>query len=210
MIRLHRVQEAVIGNIDFLYHGTSNTLAGEKILKERRLLPGVIVSSNKSLAPKAGAVYLSPSLRYAVIYAVGGDMMGHALSDYMLKSGFIGYLFSIEVSKLEGKIEADEDSIGEMAFMDKLPFLKYMLSRVATPLQMKKGQQGEYNVWAAVGKKLSKLMTPEQHLQVILAGGHVSHFGEVPISHAWSFDKNLNVDLKKDVSNFFELAAQVL
>ena len=56
-------------NITF-YHGTKLTVAANSILKNG-LQPGAMKQERGHLAPVAGKVYLTPTLSYAIIYALG-------------------------------------------------------------------------------------------------------------------------------------------
>jgi len=62
------------------YHGTSSE-NGEKILKEGIKSPEIIHRAR--LTPIKGKQYITTSLRYAIIYAIGGDMIG---DDYLYKN----------------------------------------------------------------------------------------------------------------------------
>lgn len=97
------------------YHGTGTTKQANQILQQG-LAPGNI--SGKALGkltPVSGATYLTPSLRYGIIYAIGGDMLGNKDPSYLInKAGGdpYGYLFVIPGELLVGKIQPDEDSVG--------------------------------------------------------------------------------------------------
>ena len=67
------------------YHGTSTDEAANGILKNGISVPD-LTSRSGALRPVDGKVYITPSIKYAYIYGLGGDMAG---TDYptKLKSG---------------------------------------------------------------------------------------------------------------------------
>ena len=64
-------------------------------------------------------------------------------------------------------------------------------------------------MWAHAGKKLLKSMPDEDKLAFIDAGAHIANAGEINFKEAWRIDKVKIKDLKKDGSNFFEIAEKV-
>lgn len=100
------------------YHGTGNTKLAESIL-QNGLQPGNTTGKARGhLTPVSGAVYLTDNLRYAVIYALGGDMLGHQGEEgnqsLIARSGGdpFCYVFVIPGNRLQ-KVQPDEDSVGE-------------------------------------------------------------------------------------------------
>jgi len=203
------------------YHGTSTEKAGLSIL-QNGIEPGDIVMPEKrtsskkpNLNPVKGKVYITPELKYGQIYAIGGDFAGHAASPSFLKDG-AGYLFVIDGKDLVD-IEPDEDSIGEMIywvannkkFTRELQWLYNLARRRLTDKQWDKVVSGEYIMWAHAGKKLLPLMTDEQKLQLISLGAHVAHTGKIIPVSAYKIDKTKTSELKRDGSNFFEVAEKI-
>jgi hypothetical protein len=204
----------------FYYHGASTEKAGLSILKNG-IEPGDIVMPEKrttskkpNLNPVEGKVYITPELKYGQIYAIGGDLAGHEVPFNRLDK--IGYLFVIDGKDLVD-IEPDEDSIGEMIywvannkkFTRELQWLYNLARRRLTDKQWDKVVHAEVVMWAHAGKKLLPLMTDEQKLQLISLGAHVAHAGKIiPIS-AYKIDKTKTKDLKRDGSNFFEIAEKI-
>lgn len=199
------------------YHGTSSEKAGEGILKNG-IEPGDIAMPEKfkgrkgpNLEPVKGKVYITPELRYAQIYAIGGDMAGH---DWKPKDSNFGYLFAIDGADL-ADIQPDEDSVGELAVdahrgkKPELKWLAYMAKEKLTPGQFRRLTDGEYTMYAHTGKKLLPLLSDVQKLQIIDAGAHVAHTGKLIPSAAYRIDLNRIKDLKRDASNFFEIAEKV-
>lgn len=198
------------------YHGTASEDAGLSILKTG-IQPGDIVMQRKSvkgpsLEPVKGKVYVTPELKYAQIYALGGDVAGSSL---MRQRGY-GYLFVIDGSELSD-IQPDEDSIGEMIYYAfkgdrKEPLLQRYVnnaSRELTVSQWRRFAEAEYVMWAHLGKKLLKKMSDEDKLSFIDLGAHVANTGAIQFKEAWRIDKAKSKDLKRDGSNFFDLAEKV-
>jgi len=101
------------------YHGTSDESAAQAILaggiQPREITMPDKAKSRGFLAPARGRVYLTPDVRYAAIYALGGDIFGSKgpKGFYDDKSPY-GYIFALQGSEISGDVVPDEDSIGEM------------------------------------------------------------------------------------------------
>jgi len=95
-----------------LYHGTSQPGAFHKIIQNG--LIGRAAQERYSLAPIKGRVYMTPQLRTAIVYAIGGDMLGSKLPEHMVKPGErYGYVFEIDSTDLTDDIMPDEDIVGQ-------------------------------------------------------------------------------------------------
>jgi hypothetical protein len=96
------------------YHGTASQQAANSILGDG-YLKGAEVQGRSQLSPVANRVYLTPSLEYAIIYALGGVFMGHDMPETRMdgdrRSGYFGFLFVIDGKDLHD-IQPDEDSVG--------------------------------------------------------------------------------------------------
>jgi len=194
------------------YHGTSTKVAADGILKTG-IQPPDLGNRKGQMTPVKGKVYLTPNLKYAVIYATGANMLGSELPESMIIKEPIGYLFVVYGKQLRD-VQPDEDYIGELIGMNsdhhKCPqWLHDMAKHALTPNQFRKVLEGEYAYWAQAGKKLVKLMSDEQKLELVSLGASIAHGGAIIPDEAWEFDKTLNVKLKKDGSNFFKLAKRV-
>lgn len=198
------------------YHGTDNEVAGEKIINDGFIRPpDLILDTRANLQPVIGKVYITPSLEMAQIYAIGGILAG---VDYVPKNRKFGYIFQIS-SKDLSDIQPDEDSVGEMLYNalttktepENLLHRKYLYlaRRVLTALQYEKFKDGEYLMFAHLGKKLLKTMPDEDKLAFIGMGAHIAHTGKLKIEKAWKIDLQLIKKLKRDGSNFFKLAELV-
>lgn len=118
--------ELVENNIEekVYYHGTSTIQAAREI-KKNGIVPPNLEGRNNFLTPVQGKTYLTPSISYALIYAVGGNFIGNtnlALPydgneekfKYIFKSdNRYGYIFEVSEHKLSD-IQPDEDEIGEL------------------------------------------------------------------------------------------------
>jgi len=201
------------------YHGTDE--AGAQGIMQRGIEAGDIIlpTSKKSrcpsLEPVPGKVYITPKIGYAQVYAIGGDMAG---SNYRSTAGQSthGYVFVIKGSQLKD-IQPDEDSIGEMIWRQLYEpkdnrFLKtyaYMAQQILTPKQFLKLKDGEYVMYAHVGKKLLAKMSDADKLEFINLGAHIAHTGNLQPDETWKIDLSKMREMKRDGSNFFELAEKV-
>ena len=197
-------------DIDFkktYYHGTSTKRAYESI-KKKGITPGNITTQHHGaqMQPAFGKVYITPSIRYAIIYAVEGDILG---SDHVFTKWIdepTGYVFEISGKSLRD-IEPDEDSVGEFVWKKKPEWLYNLARRELTSRQFEKVMDGEYGYWASSGKKLNKIMSDKQKLELIDMGAHIAHTGKIKPSAVWTFNKTqANPQFKKDGSNFFKIA----
>lgn len=216
LIEMAKPTEAHLAKV--YYHGTSER-SGLEILKHG-IQPGDLVMPEKFLSsrqpnlnPRLGKVYITPDLKYAQIYAIGGDIAG---STYKSREAF-GYLFVIDGQELSD-IEPDEDSIGELLWAQLVkpdPENKFLarwlvISREhLTPHQWKEFKEGEFVMQAHLGKKLLKFMPDSDKLAFINLGAHIANTGKLWYKEAWKVDLTKIKDLKKDASNFFEVAERI-
>lgn len=215
MDRFEKIANRVFAMATTLYHGSSEG-KGLQIIHDGFVKPGNLsVRKRGYLVPVAGRSYLAQELRYAVIYAIGGDMLGMDISDLIPRMGRYGYVFVFNAGDI-GENQPDEDSIGELIYDGSCSrpcprWLLHMAKIRLTSNQFQNVLNGEYIYWAQAGKKLVKMMTEEEKKELIdKYGAHVAAVGEIPFRQAWKFDKMKNVDLKKDASNFFQLAERVV
>lgn len=207
------------------YHGTATHDSAKNIM-HNGLKPRNI-QGRSQLAPVAGRVYLTHDIAYAYIYALGGDFAG---SDYKMaswKENPFGYVFVVDGKDL-GDVQPDEDSVGEWFYNHSAPpepkhfrrkpicndpsvvGIYNHIKSCATPKQLEKALEGEYSAWAAIGKKAVKTMPDTYKVNLIMGGAHVANGGEVMPTECWLFDKaRQNPAMKKDASNFFQLAKKI-
>lgn len=191
------------------YHGTEDDKDGKSILRIGINPPDLTLKKKSMLTPVTGKVYITPTLRYAIIYCIGGDMLGHKVLDSWLTQGRrFGWLFVIDGKELKD-IQPDEDSVGEMIYNKKPPWLYKLAIKHLTPKKLALVMKGEYSAWAWAGRKLLKIMDDKQKLELIDKGAHIAHTGKIKIKQAWRFDKEKSQELKDNGSNFFKLAKRV-
>lgn len=234
------------------YHGTSSEDAAKSIMRQGIKAPDLTNTKNTMLRPVVGKVYATPSLPYAMIYALGGasvfgnktyqvpyrgneDLFKRVIKDDGRFKGRYGYIFVMNKTDLQGDIQPDEDSIGEMyhIFLNGGPsqytspentkvyetlrnngdLNKVMrtLDSIATDNMRRKITDGEYAWYAKLGKRAltHKLFTPEIKKAFVDAGTHVAHEGTIIPSQVWRFDKAKAGWIEEDGSNFFKMAERI-
>jgi hypothetical protein len=109
-----------------LYHGTSDQAKAKAIMQAGVIRPGnTSGSSRRLMQPVVGASYLTPSLAYGVIYAIGGAIAGHdPPKNWLVPERRFGFLFVVPGSQIQN-VQPDEDSVGEavhhaFAIMDEI------------------------------------------------------------------------------------------
>ena len=202
------------------YHGTPSKEAAESILRSG-IQPPDLSSRQGALTPVQGKVYITPDISYAQIYAIGGDLAGNDASRMVENYGQFGYMFVIDGDKL-GDIQPDEDSVGEMIHDEEISWLndmaRYYLEEEPYDDE---GQNlgyynlydavmgGEYDAWATAGKFLLDEMSDIEKQKLIDAGAHIANTGVLIPSKAYRIDRNKTQQLKRDGSNFFDLAEEI-
>ena len=229
-MRLINILNEQLATAKVYYHGTHDENMGKNILNQG-IKPGRITVSNKMGAPVENRVYLTPHLDYAIIYCIGANMLGEDI-DYLIKSeGRYGYLFEISKENLNSDAQPDEDSIGYILqyvftkeyygkgvyYGEKINFsnvdLKWLYdlgSRIFTENQIHNIVHNfdDFKLYK-LGKKIVKVMSPKQKQALIDMGTHIAYLGVVKPEKCWKFDKLKNTELKKDGSNFFQLAQRI-
>lgn len=232
---------SVSGHEDFysstpLYHGTPLEEKGQAILRDGFLKPGNEGPTNprRQYEPMGNRVYLTPDLRFAIIYCIGANMIGNTLNIHHAsprerdRSPY-GYLFQVDPSGVQDVLP-DEDAIGELAhdllkygpgkgihdvtrrlpLEDQKRFHHWFVWNLGDAQKRKVINYEDFGHLTQVGKAVAKRLPPE-YVHRLAKGGKssVAVEGKLPIIHAWRFDKRKNVELKPDGSNFFELAEQI-
>lgn len=192
------------------YHGTSTYSNIESIIKTG-INPPDLSNRKGYLRPVEGKVYITSSLNYAVIYALGGNVIGHEWYDKDFKRNEkYGYLCVINGNELNGKIQPDEDDIGKLIYDNTAPYwLISLMNKYIARSSIQRVKDGEYNYFAKVGKVLLNKMTPTQKIELIDYGTSIAHTGSLYPSEIWKIDKLQSINLLKDCSNFFELAERI-
>lgn len=219
-----------------LYHGTKEE-SGKLILKDGFIDPkGTEIKygdRKPSLRPQGGKVYMTHSIQYATIYAIGANMIGH--DDYpsdsdIEKHGRYCYVFEFDQDELDDDmVHPDEDNIGELLHLyynNETEWNGYDLSKIKSSefraivnlaerkltepqLRNLKSKFTDYDWYAKSGKRLMPHLTPSMIKLLISMGAHTAHSGKVYIKRAFKFDRKKNKLLKPDASNFFELAREI-
>jgi len=215
---------------DEYYHGTDEKKLADEIIVEG--LQGRPEQGKNYFAPIKDRVYLTQELSYAIIYAIGGNMLGSDLSDSLIPQyGQFAYLFVVRQQDLNNDLIPDEDSIGQMVwdfYMEKNGkevYHDFDYSKVdKTSLGIRLLNWAENNltprqkhevkvfmndeaILSHIGKKAIKTLDKGVLDTILQVGGiNVSQGGPVMPSQCWQFDRNLCPQLQKDGSNFFDLA----
>ena len=178
------------------YHATASWAAGQSILRSGTIQVPNLSDRKGMLRPRDGMTYISPSLKNAAIYALGGVMMGHNPLRPRIGTEQYGYIFAISGNELQD-VEPDEDSIGEaLASNNPPPWLQGLASRYVAPSRLRKVKDGEYAYYASVGKQLVKRMTDWQKLDLIHNyNAHIAHKGNLKFFKAWKLDKNRSKEI---------------
>jgi len=208
------------------FHGCNKTENGLQIIKQG-LKPGVTKESKKHGAPFANRIYFTTDIKTAITYCLGGVWMETTVP-YIETSGRFGYLFSVPGQQIQHNLLPDEDCIGyiiQYIFTGEyygddnknkimsadLKWLKRLCDTKLTPTQ-------KFNIihnfddfkLFAMGKKLIKFFDSEQIEQMLKLVNNVSFKSDFIVpKNIWKFDKELSPKLKKDCSNFFQLAEQL-
>ena len=201
------------------YHGTPTHKQAQTVLKEG-IQPDL--SETQGLArPVEGRIYLSSNLDYAIIYLLGGDMAGHSLPENWLKKSRYGYLFVIEEDQLSQDYQPDEDQVGQAISERAFPWTEKYLDFLAEEdsVEDEDGDfqnllsqlnMGYYAAWIKAGHLLLPKLSQAEKSDIIEKYGNIAHKGAIHPMQVWKFDKTKTPHLKKDGSNFFELAEQIL
>lgn len=83
------------------------------------------------------------------------------------------------------------------------------LQSAMTPTQFEKCLDGDAGAWASGGKRALKKMPDWMKIALINGGAHIAHGGTIRPSQCWRILKTDLKQLKKDGSNFFEVAVRI-
>lgn len=203
------------------YHGTPNVKAAKSIRafgikppSAKELLKKYREEDN-AFMPVPGRVYITPHLRYAIIYALDGDVLGYDQSRYIDNFGdeLYGYLFVFDGKEL-GDIQPDEDSIGELLYKyyrgeNKFDWLAEIAEDTLTDDELQEVKWGDVGYLALAGKAIVNYLSDKQKYILMDAGAHVANEGKIKPSETWRIAKSDSGKLKEDGSNFFEVATKI-
>ena len=220
--------KVVVANVDTMYHGsdgkTIRKIAKDGVLKvpTDEVLVEKYGSTKKRSVPVRGRVYISRSLEYPLIYAVGGAVVGNdSVPDSFEKEGGI-----VVVEPQTESLYPDEDWVGEnflKAVWDKddseISKLIYTTVYNCKPRivgeakEVPQHKHHEYRYYISFGKKILKCLekkNPEGLAKIAAHAPNLSHAGDLKVKEAWVFDiRKINPKLKEDGSNFFDLATKL-
>jgi len=167
------------------YHGTPHVDFAKNIIQNGINPPDVSLRAGNKFQPVSGKVYITPRLSYALIYALGGHMLGNEC-DFLIKQyGNFGYLFVISGKDIKD-IEPDEDSIGE----------------IASQIINNKLYDDEYNYLAVDGAKGLKWL--KEMAYDVLSGIYPEDLGYESDEDAYGLDM---YQLLKEYHDYADLAA---
>lgn len=242
MVLNHKILVVALRNIirsdteDIFYHGTDgknlkNILKDGfiKVPTEELLIEKYGTTKDEGTAvPVKGRVYVTKDLGYALMYAIGANMVGEKSSGSRLhKKG------GIVIVKPTTPLYPDEDWVGDKflspyydnKFDDKIYKLIKNALEECNPHLLEEIEDLQYNDddgryaylsadnHTTFGKKIIHCLEdldPETMAEVASHAPNLSHAGDLKVEEAWAFDvKTINPKLKKDGSNFFDLATRI-
>lgn len=192
------------------YHGTTTEAAAESIMSNGLIPPDMTGKKDTMLKPVDGKVYITPDISYALIYAIGGNIVGSTVPEsFVNKEGRYGYVFLVDGNDLQD-IQPDEDAIGEFLASDKCPeWLDRRSKAILGPSTYRRAKEGDYCWGARAGKTMLRHMTDAEKLDLIDRGTAIAHHGNLMPFAAWKVDKLRCQDLKKDGSNVSEVCEYI-
>lgn len=215
-----------------LFHGTPSKEAFDDIVKNG-IKPSVTEKhkSTSKMSPLFNRVYLSKSINYAMIYALGGDLIGTKPSQSELKKLTqeqfrYGYIFEIDSKKILNDVMPDEDFVGELFYYkangldyidsangviitnDKIPgFVVGIAKQYASQSMINKAvAYDDYGDLCRIGKNILKHLTPEMAQSLIKISTNFSICDVVIPEHCYQIDKLRREEYRKDLSNFKDIS----
>lgn len=186
------------------YHGTPTETAARSIAANG-IVPPVLPKKKNFTTPVEDKVYLTSNIAYAQIYALGADAAGDSSGWFIKRGEPYGYVFVVQGHDLQD-VQPDEDSIGKILGERAPDWLLALARKHVAPARLQRVMEGYVAYQASVGKQLLRYMTDQQKQELLNLGAHVAHGGVVHPSECWRLDKRRAVEMKRDGSNFFEIA----
>jgi hypothetical protein len=207
---------------DTYYHGGSG--ASIRQMAKDGYVMAPVETGKGYQSPLAGRSYLTKDLGYALIYALGGDMVGQDATGYY-RSGDEGGI--VLVAPNEDTLIPDEDWLGQKLCdgyeamsrnkpsndpifeqMTQIPLLGPVFDKM-----VKARDLWDMAYQSMIGKMAIRLLMKSypEYLKRLAKESHtLSHEGNLKVLKAWVFNKEKdNPKLKKDGSNFFEIAQEI-
>jgi hypothetical protein len=168
------------------------------------------------MAPVKNSVYMAKDFKYALIYAIGGNIIGSdsPMSDSQEKP--FGLVFEVSGQALSA-VHPDEDAIGKLIWRaynesdSSLGWLKYWAENYLTPNQLKKIKEGEYSYYAQGGKRLIKALPPSILEKLMGFAASFANEGRVAVSGAYVVDRRhpeiLSGNLDTDKSHMIHISS---
>ena len=208
--------------MDAYYHGGSG--ASVRQMAKDGYVMAPLETGKAHQSPLAGRAYLTKDLGYALIYALGADMVGYQGADANYGSGDAeGGI--VLVAPNEDALIPDEDWLGEQltsGYMgDSNPtYEKLQHQQALAPVfnNLKKHNPRDSRLYemayqSMLGKMAIRILMKYDptYLKELAKESHsMSHEGNLKVLQAWVFDKvRDNPKLKKDGSNFFQIAQEI-
>lgn len=220
------------------YHGCSGKNIQE-ILSTKVLKPGntADIKSLKMYTPLYNRVYLTPMIKFALVYAFGGHLSnetprnqdsylcvvkGQNLNDIVPDEDIIAdimHLITYDRTKqsaiisqdyLERQAKEKNWSTQEIDFIKSL--LRYIIFNM-TPTQQINAVRMDYGHGTKIGKQLIKKMSNEMKIDIInKTVGHksIAVEGEIPIYEIWKLNTKDYSRIKEQPSEFKKYAQQLL
>lgn len=158
--------------------------------------------------------FIARNGRYGYLFEVSGS----DLLDIQPDEDSIGQLYntldSIRSNGVEYALKhvSQSDKVLALNVWNDRPFANAFMSffeRTATDAQIKRVKQGEYQYFAASGKRVVSKMSDMMKQKLVDYGAHVAHEGVIYPNRSWRFDKLRTSELDRDGRNFFELAERI-
>lgn len=190
------------------YHGNYNQDAVKPILTSG--LEGREEQGKSMLSPVKKGVYLASDFKYAMVYALGANMIGREFTPFNITEQPYGYIYTVTKENLKD-VSPDEDGIGELVWRiyegvetnlgsGDCFTLKRIAEDVATPNQLTRLKDGQYSYFAAVGKKIIPLLPDNLKIRMIQTGISFFNLGRTKVSGVYIFKRNMCHLLTGDIS----------
>lgn len=168
------------------------------------------------MAPVKNSVYMAKDFKYALIYAIGGNIIGSDSPMSNSQEKPFGLVFEVSGQSLSA-VHPDEDAIGELIWRaynesdSSLGWLKNWAENYLTPNQLKKIKEGEYSYYAQGGKRLIKAL-PSSILEKLMGfAASFANEGRVAVSGAYVVDRRhpeiLSGNLDTDKSHMVHISS---
>ena len=174
------------------FHAADSEEGAQKRLASGDIQVGPGAGGREFLAPVAGRTYATSDLEYALIYALGGDIAGNEVGEWMQKKidqdGRYGYIFEIDNNDLNN-IQPDEDAIGRAIWKQTYPWLNGLAEVYLSDKMLHKVMDGEYIYWAKSGKILVDHINDKRKYEMIRDGASIANAGNLGFKNIWRVDK---------------------